>query len=266
MMTENPWPQTSDPYPPEPYDATGSAAASTTQGGASGKTEAAKDEAASVAGEAAGAAQHVTETAKTEVTNVASEVKTSARGLLEQARSDLTSQAGAQQQKAAGGIRAISEELRSMAEAPEQQSVASDLIRQAADRSASVASWLENRDPGSLVDEVKSFARQRPAAFLLLAASAGVIAGRLGRSLQAGVPATTSTTGPGVAPQPVRPLAPDSMMTPAVGEPIYREPAPVFGESVEGEPARPGFAGPGTAGIPLRDPNDPYADGEGRPL
>ena len=75
-----------------------------------------------------------------------------------------------------------------MADAPDQQGVASDLIRQAADRSESVASWLDNRDPGSLLDEVKSFARQRPGTFLLVAAGAGMLAGRLGRSLQAGAP------------------------------------------------------------------------------
>ena len=53
-----------------------------------------------------------------------------------------------------------------------------------------MASWLENRDPGSLLDEVKSFARQRPGTFLLAAAGAGLLAGRLGRSLQAGAPDT----------------------------------------------------------------------------
>ena len=58
----------------------------------------------------------------------------------------------------------------------------------AAAPSQSVASWLENRDPGSLLEEVKSFARQRPGTFLLVAAGAGLLAGRLGRSLQAGAP------------------------------------------------------------------------------
>ena len=55
-------------------------------------------------------------------------------------------------------------ELHSMAENSDQPGVASDLVRQAAERSSSVASWLDNRNPGSLVDEVKSFARQRPVA------------------------------------------------------------------------------------------------------
>ena len=48
-------------------------------------------------------------------------------------------------------------------------------------------------DPGSLLNEVKSFARQRPGTFLLLAAGAGVLAGRLTRSLSAGAPESGTT-------------------------------------------------------------------------
>ena len=212
---------------------------------ASSKKDVAKDEAANVAGQAAGAAQNVAETAKTEAANVASEAKNSARDLLHQAKSDLTSQAGTQQAKAAEGIRSISSQLRTMADAPDQQGVAADLIRQAADRSASVASWLDNRDPGSLLDEVKSFARQRPGTFLLLAAGAGLVAGRLGRSLQAGAP-ETRTAGYGsdtIPPYPVQPPVTEGSMDAGVGAPLYDraelgEPAytqPAYGETTYGE-------------------------------
>jgi hypothetical protein len=157
-------------------------------GGSPSKTEAVKGEASQVASQATGAAKDVAQTAKAEASNVAAEVKTNARDLLHQAKSDLTSQAGTQQQKVAEGIRSISSELRSMADASDQPGVASDLVRQAADRSQSVASWLDGRDPGSLLTEVKSFARQRPGTFLLLAAGAGILAGRLSRGLAAGAP------------------------------------------------------------------------------
>ncbi|MFC7847621.1 hypothetical protein ACFUTU_04005 [Arthrobacter sp. NPDC057388] len=238
------------------------------------KKDVAKDEAANVAGHAAGAAQNVAETAKTEAKNVAYEAKNSARDLLHQAKSDLTSQAGTQQTKAAEGIRNISSQLRSMADAPDQQGVASDLIRQAADRSADVASWLDNRDPGSLLDEVKSFARQRPGTFLLIAAGAGLLAGRLGRSLQAGAPETTTGTGyaqsAGAVPQyPVQPPVTESSLTAAPAAPLYDAPQATpttYAETVYGEPARPGFDTPGSAGVPLRDVDDPYTEGGGRPL
>lgn len=269
MMTENPWPQTSDPYAAEGFDMTGTTTPSAAEGDASAKARAAKDEAATVAGETAGAVQGVAETAKAEVANVASEAKTNAKDLLHQAKSDLTAQAETQQQKAAEGIRKISEELHTMAGAPEEQGVAADIVRQAADRSASVASWLENRDPGSVLEEVKSFARQRPGTFLLLAAGAGMVAGRLGRSLQAGAPTAAPATGTGLPPQPDHFPATDSGIAYGAGAPVYGEstPAvPVYGETVYGEPARPGFDGPGPAGAPLRDPNDPFVQGEGRQL
>ena len=165
-----------------------------TGGGVGGsRTDAVKGEAADVARTAADSAQNVAETAKTEAANVASEAKANAKDLLYQARSDLTDQAGAQQQKVANGLRSVSDELHAMARASDQPGVATDLVRQAAERSSAVASWLDGRDPGSLLNEVKSFARQRPGTFLLLAAGAGVLAGRLTRSLSAGAP--ESATG-----------------------------------------------------------------------
>ncbi|MGO4188138.1 hypothetical protein [Pseudarthrobacter sp. TAF60_1] len=157
-------------------------------GAAGSRTDAAKGEAADVARTAADSAQNVAETAKTEAANVASEAKANAKDLLYQARTDLTDQAGAQQQKVASGLRSMSDELHAMARASDQPGVASDLVRQAAERSSAVAAWLDGRDPGSLLNEVKSFARQRPGTFLLLAAGAGVLAGRLTRSLSAGAP------------------------------------------------------------------------------
>ena len=174
------------PYPSGDVDGTGTSRKDAMK-------DAVKDEAGDVARTARDSAQNVAETAKTEAANVASEVKSNAKDLLSQARTDLTHQAGAQQQKVASGLRSISDELHAMARASDQPGVASDLVRQAADRSSSVASWLDRRDPGSLLDEVKSFARQRPGTFLLLAAGAGVLAGRLTRSLSAGAPESGTT-------------------------------------------------------------------------
>lgn len=187
-MTDNEWPRE------------GSHAVTPTQGEPAGtntaKAGAAKDEAAGVARDAAENAQHVAETAKTEAAGVASEAAASAKDLLDQARSDLTEQAGAQQQKVAEGLRSMAGELQSMADNSDQSGVATDLVRQAAERSSSVASWLDNRSPGSLVDEVKGFARQRPVAFLALAAGAGFLAGRLNKGLSAGVPDSGSAVSP----------------------------------------------------------------------
>ncbi|WP_426989426.1 hypothetical protein [Pseudarthrobacter sp. Y6] len=161
------------------------------------RTDAVKEVAADVARTAADSAQSVAESAKTEAANVTSEAKANAKDLLYQARSDLTEQAGAQQQKVANGLRSLSDELHAMARASDQPGVATDLARHAAERSSSVAAWLDGRDPGSLLNEVKSFAKQRPGTFLLLAAGAGVLAGRLSRSLSAGAPESDTTRAGG---------------------------------------------------------------------
>jgi hypothetical protein len=276
MMTENQWTSAGQASPQDTDAAFGTAPAAIadTDAGSTSKKDAVKDEASNVAGHAAAAAQGVADTAKEEVANVASEVKSSAQDLLSQAKTGLTGQAGTQQQKAAEGIRTISSQLQSMAEAPDQQGIASDLIRQAAQRSEGVASWLENREPGDLLAEVQRFARNRPGTFLLLAAGAGVLAGRLTRSLTAGA---TSQTAGNIPPQPVQPPATEAVVTSGIGEPFYDEPgtaatydssypAPVPGtsplgspEPVEEEP----WTGNRTAEDPLGDPRtaaDPLDD------
>ncbi len=218
----------------------------------SAKAETAKNEAAGVARDAAGNAQHVAQTAKSEAAGVASEAAASARDLLDRARSDLTEQAGAQQQKVAEGLRSMAGELQSMADGSEQSGVATDLVRQAAERSSSVASWLDNRTPGSLVDEVKSFARQRPVAFLAIAAGAGFLAGRLNKGLSAGTPDAASA-----APQQTAGNRPAGTVT--TPETIYPPEPPVqptygagTGDAVSGGAAADPFAGEPTvpAGMP----------------
>jgi cell division septum initiation protein DivIVA len=161
-MTENRWPQDGSYGTPGVTEQTAVPVTPATDTaypatpGTPSKTETAKHEAGDIAHQATDSAQHVAQTAKAEAANVAGEVKANAKDLLYQARTDLTDQAGAQQQKVAQGLHSISGELRTMADASDQPGVATDLIRQAAERSASVASWLEGRDPGSLLNEVKS--------------------------------------------------------------------------------------------------------------
>ncbi|WOH18848.1 hypothetical protein IRJ34_00535 [Paenarthrobacter sp. GOM3] len=161
----------------------------------SGKVDAAKHEAAGVAGAVGDAAGGVVDTAKTEAGHVAQEVKVNARQLLTQTKGELSDQAQAQQQRVAEGLRSISDELSTMAKSTNNGGVATDLVQQAAQRSSSIAHWLESRDPGSLLDEVKGFARRKPGTFLLLAAGAGVLAGRLGRGMAGDATESASTSG-----------------------------------------------------------------------
>lgn len=130
-----------------------------------------------------GAGSQIAGTAAEEVSNVKHEVGAQARNLVGEVRSQLTSQAKTQQERAAGGIRSISDELRSMADASESNSVASSLVSQAASRAGDAAGWLERTDPAGVLDDVKRFARRRPGLFIAIAASTGIVVGRLAKSL-----------------------------------------------------------------------------------
>jgi hypothetical protein len=207
-------------------------------------------------------------TAKAEASNVASEVKTNVRDLMYQAKSDLTSQAGTQQQKVAEGIRNISSELHTMADASDQPGVASDLVRQVAERSQSVASWLDGRDPGSLLTEVQGFARRRPGTFLLVAAGAGILAGRLTRGLTAGAPETQGRTSGPTSPRTatVSPIRQETVFAAGDDRGLFDEPVVRTGSPVSTQTLPSGSA----ADTPLREDDDPFRtagrDTEGRHL
>jgi hypothetical protein len=164
-----------------------------------GSIDVAKDQAASVGQSAADAGQHVATVAQDQAKNVVAEAGSQAKDLLAQARTELSEQAGAQQQRLASGLHALGDELHSMTQHSEQPGVATDLARQGATKSHDIASWLEDREPGHLVTELQSFARQRPGTFLLAAAGAGLLVGRLTRGVKdAGsddVDAATTGTG-----------------------------------------------------------------------
>ena len=147
--------------------------------------EVAKEEVRATGAQAKEGARHVAEVGKDEVKNVAQETGQQAKELWQQTRIQLMDQSAQQQTKVAEGLRSLSQELSSMARSSDQQGVASDLAQQASQRMGDVAGWLDQRDPGSLVSEVKQFARQRPGAFLATAAVIGLIGGRLSRGLVA---------------------------------------------------------------------------------
>jgi ElaB/YqjD/DUF883 family membrane-anchored ribosome-binding protein len=161
-------------------------------------TDVAKDQAAEVAGTARDAGKHVAGVAGEQAGQVASEATQQVKQLVQQTRGELTEQAASQQQRVASGLRSLSKELSAMAQGSAQRGMATDLVHQASDRTNAVASWLEQREPGHVLDEVTRFARQRPGTFLALAAGAGLLVGRLGRGLKA---ANDDDSNDGAAPQ-----------------------------------------------------------------
>lgn len=158
--------------------------ASEAKAGDQGAVDTAKEQASEVKQGAVEATQHVAGVAKDQASNVTAEAGRQAKELLDQARSELTGQAAAQQQRLAEKIGALGEELHSMAEGGENPGIAADLARHGSRAAQDVASWLSDREPGALVDELKTFARRRPGAFLVAAVGAGLVAGRLTRGLK----------------------------------------------------------------------------------
>ena len=141
------------------------------------------DRAGTVGHETKQAAGDVAQTVGEEAKQVSREAKDQVRHLWGQTRRDLTDQAATQQTRVAGSLRELADQLGSMAESAEPDGMARGLVDDVARRAGDAASWLDQRDPGSLLEEARSFARQRPGTFLAIAAGVGVLAGRLSRSL-----------------------------------------------------------------------------------
>ncbi|WP_050054000.1 hypothetical protein [Pseudarthrobacter siccitolerans] len=257
-MTENQWPEASAGSPLDQYGNTPTHASAEPETYVT-KKDAAKEETSKIAGEAAGVARNVAQTARLEAGNVATEAKSSAQDLLQQAKRGVSSQAGEQQRKAADGIRSLSSQLHAMADSPEQQGMASDLVREVAGRASSVASWVEGTEPSAMLADVQSFARRKPGTFLLLAAGAGILAGRVARGLKAETPHAQRT----VRPRPEQAPAAGAKAPSWGAEPVYQDQAaaaPTYGETIYGEPARPSYSGTESGGVPLKDPDDPFSD------
>ncbi|KQO64279.1 CsbD family protein [Curtobacterium sp. Leaf261] len=151
----------------------------------SDKADVAKSAAQDVAGDAKSAASDVAGTTKDQAKRVASEATDHAKQLYGQASEGIKEQAGQQQERAAGGLRTLSDQLSSMADKSDDDGIAQKVVRDLSHRAGSFAGFLEGRDPGSLLDEVKSFAARKPGTFIAIAAGAGILAGRLTKALAA---------------------------------------------------------------------------------
>jgi hypothetical protein len=145
----------------------------------------AKNKAADTAAAGKQAAGEVAQTAVGKAQDVAQEAKAQVRNLAGQAQDQLRDQAGTQHRHLVTNLRALGDELASMADNSEKSGPATDLVGEAGARAHSTASWLDDREPGQLVDELRSFARRKPGVFVLGALAAGVLAGRLTRGVVA---------------------------------------------------------------------------------
>ncbi|ROS30795.1 hypothetical protein [Cellulomonas sp. PhB150] len=184
-------PSLQDTFPPRDQPASGGSDDSSDSSASDklkGAASTASDAGASVLGEARSGAADVTQ-----------EAQRQARDLWDQTRSELADQTGDQQRRLASGVRSFASQLDEMASGPEQQGVATDLARQLGGRADTLGRWLEDHGPDEVLEEVRSFARRRPGTFLLVAAGAGLLVGRLTRALKdapSEEPTTATTTQP----------------------------------------------------------------------
>jgi uncharacterized protein YjbJ (UPF0337 family) len=139
------------------------------------------------------AVRQVAGTAKDEAADVTADVRQQTRQMAGKTREQLVEQAGQQKDKAAQSLRSVGDELRGMAEHG-QSGWGAQLAGHGADFTHQAADFIQDRQPGELLDEVRTFARRKPGTFLIGAALVGVVAGRLTRALAAGDTGTTTGT------------------------------------------------------------------------
>ncbi|MFP5372265.1 MAG: hypothetical protein ACLGI3_16175, partial [Actinomycetes bacterium] len=184
------------PLPPPASAGTGatSTPSSSSSSSSSSATERAKDtknvavgEAKNVGQTAAQAGSQVASTATDQARQVAQETQRQAKDLLAQGRSQVKGQVVSQQQKAAEGLTGLAQQLRGMADGSGQGAPgpAADVLQQVSSYIEQFADTLQNREPAELLDEVRNFARRKPGVFLLGAAAAGILAGRLTSGVKA---------------------------------------------------------------------------------
>lgn len=168
------------------------------------KAEAAKQQGQQVKDEALEGSKHVAGVASEQGQAVLTEAGDQAKDLMGHARSQLAGQAATQQENLTAWLRSLADELHQMVDRGSEHGsgaqpdssgdepsrgtasngVATQAVSQAQGRVKDAADWLEQHEPGDLVDEATRFARRRPGAFLAVAAVGGLLVGRFTRGLK----------------------------------------------------------------------------------
>lgn len=212
-------------------------------------TESVREEAGGVAQTAKESGGQVADTAIEQARQVTGEAKDQARDLLQEGRQQVREQAQVGQRKAADSLTSVADELTRMADSSD--GMVGDLARQGANRAKEFSEWLQRREPGELLDEVRGWARQRPGTFLVGAALAGVLAGRLTRGT---IAARQNTATDGDSP------APASTGTAPATTPMTAPPSPNSSAELYGGASAQLGAGQPASGVRPGGPASPYLD------
>lgn len=148
----------------------------------SSRSDEARDRAQDVKGTARAEARGVQDSAKQQAGRVGREAQAQARDLVGQAQQQLRGQAEDQTGRLAVSLRSVGNNLQALTEGrPEEAGAVGDYAKEAMQRVQSWADRLDERGLDGLLSDVQRFARRRPGAFLLSAAAAGFVVGRVAR-------------------------------------------------------------------------------------
>lgn len=212
-------------------------------------TQTGTETARQTASTAADEAKHLGNVGGEEVQKVAAEAKSQVRSLWDETGSQVHDQTTHQRDRLVGTLQTLSLDLEDMASRSDGSGLATELARETARRARDLSGRLDGREPGQILDDVRSFARRRPGLFLAGALAAGIVAGRIARGAQAATGSGASSGkdseavggGPGVATTPppfdtgVPPVAPPYTGGARVGYPSHD---PILaGENESQEPA-----------------------------
>jgi hypothetical protein len=163
-----------------------------------------------------------------------------------------------QRTRATGALRTTADELGTLSAKGEHSQFTAELTGRAAVQAHRLADYLERTTPADLLGQVRAFARRRPAAFLLVAALAGVVVGRVVKGTVTGDTAPQPDTGLQRTYRP-EPSSVDAAVSAPSSSTEYRSTGAGVAEPVAPVPAAPtGTPGSGpVAGVGTADPTVP---------
>jgi hypothetical protein len=200
------------------------------------------EQAAQVAGAAGTAAADVAGAAKTEAANVIGESLDQAKDLASTVRTQVADQLSSQGDRLTEGLRTLSSQL---AEG-DTSGVVGQVLKEAGQRVQALADYAERTGPQGIVTELRSYAKRNPGTFLLGAALAGLVGGRVVKGITAN---KQQQSEPAALPP-----------APLYDAPTYAEP---IGGTATGNPLA-GVTAPAGTGtyagyVPSTDPASTYA-------
>ncbi|MCU1673241.1 MAG: hypothetical protein JWN77_1354 [Frankiales bacterium] len=146
-------------------------------------------QASQVAGAASTAAADVAGTAKAEAANVLGESLDQAKDLAETVRAQVAEQLSSQGDRLTETLRGLSTQLSD----GDTSGVVGQVLKEAGTRVQAFADYAERTGPQGLVTELRQYAKRNPGTFLLGAALAGLVAGRVVKGVSANKQQQSST-------------------------------------------------------------------------